>query len=86
MVERFNFSKIFDQTSTQEEVYAGMVAPNIDGLFEGQNHFIFNAGLTNCGKVSNLIFFSGLVFKTHPSSKNLIKRDSFKSENRKQII
>ncbi|OLL25260.1 Kinesin-like protein 6 [Neolecta irregularis DAH-3] len=64
---RYAFDRIFDQNSSQEEVYSKTVQPLINGLFEGYNATVFAYGATGCGKThttSGTPEDPGLIFLT----------------------
>lgn len=46
----FKFSKIFDETSNQSDVFEGTTLPIIENLFKGQNAVVFAYGVTSSGK------------------------------------
>ncbi|XP_062922116.1 kinesin-like protein kif7 isoform X1 [Mobula hypostoma] len=46
----FQFDMIFDQTSSQEEVYKSCVEPLVEAFFEGFNATVFAYGQTGSGK------------------------------------
>lgn len=64
--QKFIFDKVFDQTSTQEEVYAGAVKPLLDTVLDGFNASVFAYGATGCGKthtVSGTPDHQGIIFR-----------------------
>lgn len=50
--QRFSLTnlQVFDQNSTQEEVYQEAAEPLVDNMFEGMNGLLFAYGITNSGK------------------------------------
>ncbi len=52
----FKFTKVFDQDSTQKEIFSECVLPTIKHLFyEGKNALIFTYGVTNAGKSYTIV-------------------------------
>lgn len=47
---KFIFDKLFDENSTQNEIYETTTKPSIDAVLEGYNSTIFAYGATGCGK------------------------------------
>ena len=48
--KRFFFSHIYDEDSTQSDIFKECVIPIIEDFFVGQNCLIFSYGVTNSGK------------------------------------
>ena len=48
--KRFTFDGVYDDDSTQAEVYADTASPLLHSVFEGYNGTIFAYGQTGCGK------------------------------------
>lgn len=46
----FQFTKIFDQSASQKEIYETTCSPLVDHLFERRNGLLFAYGITNSGK------------------------------------
>jgi hypothetical protein len=51
---KFTFDKVFDENSTQNEVYTYAATPVIDGVIEGFNGTIFAYGQTASGKTHTM--------------------------------
>ncbi|SMN18066.1 similar to Saccharomyces cerevisiae YGL216W KIP3 Kinesin-related motor protein involved in mitotic spindle positioning [Maudiozyma saulgeensis] len=63
---KFVFDKLFDDNSTQEEVYENTTSPLITSILEGFNATIFAYGATGCGKtytVSGTPEAPGIIFQ-----------------------
>ena len=52
--ERYKFDHVFDQSSSQDQVYKTMIQPYIKHIFEGHNIAIYCYGLVNTGKTFNM--------------------------------
>lgn len=64
---RFVFDRLFDQATTQEEVYRGTTQPLLDLILDGYNATVFAYGATGCGKthtISGLPHDPGVIFLT----------------------
>lgn len=64
---RFVFDRLFDQNTTQEEVYRGTTQPLLDLILDGYNATVFAYGATGCGKthtISGLPQDPGVIFLT----------------------
>jgi hypothetical protein len=46
----FTFDGVFDEDSTQKEVYVATAAPLVESVLEGYNATVFAYGQTGCGK------------------------------------
>ena len=52
----FGFSRVFDQLSTQKQIFSECVLPSIEKLFYmGKNALIFTYGVTNAGKSYTIV-------------------------------
>ncbi|CAB4251982.1 similar to Saccharomyces cerevisiae YGL216W KIP3 Kinesin-related motor protein involved in mitotic spindle positioning [Maudiozyma barnettii] len=63
---KFVFDKLFDDNSTQQEVYQSTTSPLITSVLEGFNATIFAYGATGCGKtytVSGTPEAPGIIFQ-----------------------
>lgn len=47
---KFIFDKLFDETSTQNEIYESTTKPSIEAVLDGYNATVFAYGATGCGK------------------------------------
>lgn len=47
---QYTFKHVFDQDSTQHEVYATVAQPLVEGLIKGKNGLLFTYGVTSSGK------------------------------------
>lgn len=64
---KFVFDRLFDENSTQEDVYNGTTKSLIDCVLEGYNATVFAYGATGCGKTHTILGSStdpGIVFLT----------------------
>jgi len=53
---KFTFSKIFDENSTQEEIFNSICLPAIDEVFiNKKSALIFAYGMTNSGKTHTVV-------------------------------
>lgn len=62
---KFVFDKLFDDDSTQEEVYTNTTSPLIESILDGFNATVFAYGATGCGKtytVSGTPDQPGIIF------------------------
>lgn len=65
--QRYAFDRVFDKTSTQEEVFDHTAKPLLGGLFDGFNATVFAYGATGCGKthtVSGTKEDPGIIYRT----------------------
>ncbi|GAO50205.1 hypothetical protein G7K_4339-t1 [Saitoella complicata NRRL Y-17804] len=64
---RYAFDRVFDETATQEEVYANTTMQLLDGVIDGYNATVFAYGATGCGKthtISGTPEKPGIIFST----------------------
>lgn len=47
---QYTFKHVFDQNSSQQEVYATVAQPLVEGLIKGKNGLLFTYGVTSSGK------------------------------------
>ncbi|ODQ49292.1 hypothetical protein PICMEDRAFT_14762 [Pichia membranifaciens NRRL Y-2026] len=47
---KFIFDKLFDETSTQNDIYENTTKPSIEAVLDGYNSTVFAYGATGCGK------------------------------------
>ena len=47
---KFIFDKLFDETSTQNDIYENTTKPSIEAVLDGYNATVFAYGATGCGK------------------------------------
>ena len=52
---RYTFDRVFDSTSTNDDVYAATVKPLLPGLLEGYNATCFAYGMTGAGKTFTMM-------------------------------
>lgn len=63
---KFVFDKLFDQHSTQQQVYESTTSPLLDSVLDGFNSTVFAYGATGCGKthtVSGTSEEPGIIFQ-----------------------
>lgn len=51
---KFVFTRIFDTSTGQKEVFDESILPMLKDFFEGQNCLVFTYGVTNSGQLSDL--------------------------------
>lgn len=51
---RFVFDRLFDDSSTQEQVYSNTTRPLLDSVLDGYNATVFAYGATGCGKTHTI--------------------------------
>ncbi|KAL7268364.1 tubulin-dependent ATPase kip3 [Rhizina undulata] len=64
---RFGFDKVFDENTTQEDVYQATAKPLLDNVLDGFNATVFAYGATGCGKthtISGTPQQPGIIFLT----------------------
>lgn len=64
---RFVFDRLFDNTATQNEVYANTTRPLLDSILDGYNATVFAYGATGCGKTHTITGTTtepGIIFLT----------------------
>ena len=49
--KQYNLNLIFQNKSTQKEVFDNLISNDIQSFIDGRNHLIFNTGPSNSGKV-----------------------------------
>ena len=65
--QTFGFDRIFDQGTTQGEVYEATTKPLLDSVLDGYNATIFAYGATGCGKthtITGTTTSPGIIFLT----------------------
>ena len=65
--QTFGFDRIFDDNSTQDEVYEGTTRALLDSVLDGYNATVFAYGATGCGKthtITGTIQQPGIIFLT----------------------
>lgn len=65
--QRFIFDRVFDENSTQYDVYSQSARPLLDNVLDGYNATVFAYGATGCGKthtISGNPQDPGLIFST----------------------
>lgn len=71
---RFVFDSLFDENTTQEEIYLRTTRPLLDSILDGYNSTVFAYGATGCGKTHTILGTQsdpGIIFLT---MKELYKR------------
>lgn len=64
---RFVFDRLFDEDSTQQEVYENTTKPLLDSILDGYNATVFAYGATGCGKTYTILgtpLDPGVIFLT----------------------
>ncbi|CAI5758191.1 unnamed protein product [Candida verbasci] len=64
---RFIFDKVFDQNSSQDDVYKNTTRPLLNSILDGYNATVFAYGATGCGKthtISGVPQDPGVIFLT----------------------
>ncbi|KAF2144044.1 uncharacterized protein K452DRAFT_223282 [Aplosporella prunicola CBS 121167] len=65
--QTFAFDKVFDDNTTQGDVYEGTTRPLLDSVLEGYNATVFAYGATGCGKTHTITGTAqqpGIIFLT----------------------
>lgn len=52
----FAFDKVFDQNTTQGDVYEATTKPLLDNVLDGYNATVFAYGATGCGKTHTITY------------------------------
>lgn len=63
----FAFDRVFDETTTQSDVYEGTTKTLLDSVLDGYNATVFAYGATGCGKTHTITGTSqepGIIFLT----------------------
>lgn len=74
---KFSFDRLFDEDSTQDDVYFNTSQPLLDSVLEGYNATVFAYGATGCGKTHTITGTHenpGIIFST---AKELFERIEF---------
>ncbi|VTZ66788.1 kinesin-8, putative [Plasmodium chabaudi chabaudi] len=71
--KRYCFDYVFDENSTQEDVYNNSVKPLVDAVIKGYNSTVFAYGATGAGKTHTII-----GYKNEPGVMMMILQDLFK--------
>lgn len=64
---RFVFDRLFDEDTTQQDVYHNTTRPLLDSVLDGFNSTVFAYGATGCGKthtISGTVDQPGIIFLT----------------------
>ncbi|KAL5119400.1 tubulin-dependent ATPase kip3 [Pleosporales sp. CAS-2024a] len=65
--QTFAFDRVFDETTTQGDVYESTTKPLLDSVLDGYNATVFAYGATGCGKTHTITGTSqqpGIIFMT----------------------
>ncbi|KAH3943687.1 hypothetical protein HBI56_012110 [Parastagonospora nodorum] len=65
--QTFAFDRVFDETTTQGDVYEATTKPLLDSVLDGYNATVFAYGATGCGKTHTITGTSqqpGIIFMT----------------------
>jgi kinesin family protein 18/19 len=52
--QTFAFDRVFDETTTQGDVYEATTKPLLDSVLDGYNATVFAYGATGCGKTHTI--------------------------------
>jgi hypothetical protein len=52
--QTFAFDRVFDETTTQGDVYESTTKPLLDSVLDGYNATVFAYGATGCGKTHTI--------------------------------
>lgn len=59
--QTFGFDRVFDETTTQGDVYESTTKPLLDSVLDGYNATVFAYGATGCGKTHTITYVSVYV-------------------------
>ena len=59
--QTFAFDRVFDETTTQGDVYEATTKPLLDSVMDGYNATVFAYGATGCGKTHTITYVSRRV-------------------------
>jgi kinesin family protein 18/19 len=65
----FAFDRVFDDTTSQSDVYEGTTKNLLDSVLDGYNATVFAYGATGCGKTHTITGTAqqpGIIFLTMP--------------------
>jgi kinesin family protein 18/19 len=54
--QTFGFDRVFDETTTQGDVYEATTKPLLDSVLDGYNATVFAYGATGCGKTHTITY------------------------------
>lgn len=54
--QTFAFDRVFDDNTTQEDVYEATTKPLLDSVLDGYNATVFAYGATGCGKTHTITY------------------------------
>lgn len=54
--QTFAFDRVFDETTTQSDVYEATTKPLLDSVLDGYNATVFAYGATGCGKTHTITY------------------------------
>jgi kinesin family protein 18/19 len=54
--QTFAFDRVFDETTTQGDVYESTTKPLLDSVLDGYNATVFAYGATGCGKTHTITY------------------------------
>jgi kinesin family protein 18/19 len=57
--QTFAFDRVFDETTTQGDVYEATTKPLLDSVLDGYNATVFAYGATGCGKTHTITYVGG---------------------------
>jgi Tfp pilus assembly pilus retraction ATPase PilT len=59
--QTFAFDRVFDETTTQGDVYEATTKPLLDSVLDGYNATVFAYGATGCGKTHTITYVIGYM-------------------------
>jgi kinesin family protein 18/19 len=54
--QTYAFDRVFDDTTTQSDVYEATTKPLLDSVLDGYNATVFAYGATGCGKTHTITY------------------------------
>jgi kinesin family protein 18/19 len=61
--QTFAFDRVFDDTTSQSDVYESTTKPLLDSVLQGYNATVFAYGATGCGKTHTITYGEKVIFQ-----------------------
>lgn len=62
--QTFAFDRVFDDTTSQADIYESTAKPLLDNVLDGYNATVFAYGATGCGKTHTITYVADPKFCT----------------------
>lgn len=60
--QTFAFDRVFDDTTSQADIYESTAKPLLDNVLDGYNATVFAYGATGCGKTHTITYVEAHIY------------------------